>query len=60
MRLILVVGGLPRAAFRTDLRRLNHLRTCGYAVLRFAAADLFDPTRIVDTVRKAIRGGEPR
>jgi very-short-patch-repair endonuclease len=49
-----------RAAFRNDLRRLNELRTCGYTVLRFAAADLFDPQRVVATVKAAIRSGAPR
>jgi hypothetical protein len=43
-----------RVTFRNDLRRLNDLRACGWTVLRFAAADLYDPGRIVATVRAAL------
>jgi hypothetical protein len=43
-----------RTAFRNDLRRLNDLRTCGWTVLRFAAADLHRPRQVVATVRKAL------
>jgi very-short-patch-repair endonuclease len=43
-----------RTAFRNDLRRLNDLRTCGWTVLRFTAADLHRPRQVVATVRKAL------
>jgi very-short-patch-repair endonuclease len=44
-----------RAAFRNDPRRLNDLRTCGWTVLRFASADLYNPDSLADTVRRALR-----
>lgn len=43
-----------RTQFRSDLRRLNDLSACGWTVLRFAAADLYDPDTIVATVRAAL------
>jgi very-short-patch-repair endonuclease len=47
-----------RAVYRNDLRRINSLRTCGWTVLRFAAADFRERARIVTTVRAALaRGG---
>ena len=46
-----------RAGFRNDVRRLNDLRTCGWTVLRFVAADLHAPEKVVATVRAAIGSG---
>jgi very-short-patch-repair endonuclease len=46
-----------RGAYRSDLRRINNLRTCGWTVLRFVAANLWEPARIVHTVRSALSGG---
>ena len=43
-----------RAGFRNDLRRLNELRACGWTVIGFATADLYNPERIVATVRAAL------
>jgi hypothetical protein len=43
-----------RDTFRRDLRRLNALRIRGWTVLRFTAADLYDPRRVVATVRAAL------
>ena len=43
-----------RAGFRNDLRRLNELRACGWTVLRFTAADLHRPERVVATVSAAL------
>jgi very-short-patch-repair endonuclease len=44
-----------RAVFRNDLRRLNDLRSCGWTVLRFAAADLHNPGKVTDTVKRSLR-----
>ena len=46
-----------RTEFRNDLRRLNDLRTCGWTVLRFVAADLYSPERVVAVVGGVQRGG---
>jgi hypothetical protein len=46
-----------RGAYQSDLRRINNLRTCGWTVLRFVAADLWDHVKLVATVRSALRGG---
>jgi hypothetical protein len=43
-----------RTGFRNDVRRLNDLRTCGWTVLRFVAADLHAPESVVATVRAAL------
>ena len=46
-----------RSVFQQDLRRINSLRACGWSVLRFAAADLREPARVVAAVRAALRNG---
>lgn len=41
--------------FREDRRRQNRLVAAGWTVLRFTAADLREPDRIVATIRAALR-----
>lgn len=43
-----------REAFRNDARRLNDLRACGWTVLRFVAADMYQPRNIRDVVAQAL------
>jgi hypothetical protein len=43
-----------RGAYQSDLRRINSLRTCGWTVLRFVAADMREPARIARVVREAL------
>lgn len=43
-----------RAVFRNDVRRLNDLRACGWTVLRFTAADLYDRRKIVSMVGQVL------
>ncbi len=43
-----------RAVFRTDVRRLNDLRACGWTVLRFVAGDMSQPHRMRAVVARAL------
>ena len=43
-----------REVFRDDVRRLNALRACGWAVPRFTAADLYRPGAVVGVVARAL------
>jgi very-short-patch-repair endonuclease len=41
-----------RSAFQRDLRRMNRLRTLGWTVLRFGAADIYrEPVRVIALVQ---------
>jgi very-short-patch-repair endonuclease len=47
-----------RETFRRDVARLNALRTAGWTVLRFTAADVLrHPERVVVQVRTVLTGG---